>query len=342
MRLPLNEICADQRAQPRESLKTEITETYAAEMASGKEFPPLVVFHDGETYWLADGFHRRYAAINTGIAELPCEVHRGGLRDAILYSCGANADHGYRRTNEDKRRAVMRLLEDDEWRQWSDREIARQCRVDQSMVSRYRSSLMSDISMDDRTFVHHKTGKPTKMKTGGFKGQKIHHRNSIHVPEGMTAETLCRKAMGIEAAGVTAEEAAKEVSVDTKCYRAMRDIVMLSDRDDLREEDARDVAAALRTLNETNQTIQPHQMIKPLIDRIYGSNKAGPRARVETRRIEQFEYSVRLIVDSCEYFSNSVDVPYLSDDRAKQHINLLKEAERKLRRVRYLITETIS
>jgi hypothetical protein len=39
-------------------------------------------------------------------------------------SVSANAPHGLRRTNADKRRAVVRLLEDTEWSQWADREIA--------------------------------------------------------------------------------------------------------------------------------------------------------------------------------------------------------------------------
>jgi hypothetical protein len=38
---------------------------------------------------------------------------------------GGNAIHGKRRTNQDKRRAVMTLLEDDEWKAWSNHEIAR-------------------------------------------------------------------------------------------------------------------------------------------------------------------------------------------------------------------------
>ena len=31
-------------------------------MVEGAEFPPLIVFFDGATYWLADGFHRYYGA----------------------------------------------------------------------------------------------------------------------------------------------------------------------------------------------------------------------------------------------------------------------------------------
>ena len=54
--------------------------------------------------------------------------------DAILYSVGANAAHGLRRTNEDKRRAVMKLLNDPVWAGWASREIARRCAVDDKTV----------------------------------------------------------------------------------------------------------------------------------------------------------------------------------------------------------------
>jgi branched-chain amino acid transport system substrate-binding protein len=43
--------------------------------------------------------------------------------DAILYSVGANEMHGLRHTNEDKRRAVLTLLNDPGWSKWSDPEI---------------------------------------------------------------------------------------------------------------------------------------------------------------------------------------------------------------------------
>jgi hypothetical protein len=68
-------------------------------------------------------------------------VLTGSKRDAILYSVGANANHGKRRTNEDKRKAVLTLLNDEEWSQWSDTKIADQCQVDRSTVGVYRREL---------------------------------------------------------------------------------------------------------------------------------------------------------------------------------------------------------
>jgi hypothetical protein len=59
-------------------------------------------------------------------------------RDAILFSVSANAQHGQRRTNEDKRRAVMRLLEDPEWCKWSNYKIAARCGVSEFLVRRIK------------------------------------------------------------------------------------------------------------------------------------------------------------------------------------------------------------
>lgn len=139
--LPLSQIKADHRAQPRENLITDVVQSYAEAMQDGATFPPLVVFHDGDDYWLADGFHRRYAATSIGLTEFRCEVRSGNLRDAILFSCQVNAAHGSPRKTEDKRRAVMKLLQDDEWSHWSDQEIARHSKVSAPTVAKLRAEL---------------------------------------------------------------------------------------------------------------------------------------------------------------------------------------------------------
>jgi hypothetical protein len=64
---------------------------------------------------------------------------------------GANESHGLRRTNEDKRRAVVTLLNDEEWSGWSNREIARKCGVSDPFVMQIRSSLLT-VSSEPRTF----------------------------------------------------------------------------------------------------------------------------------------------------------------------------------------------
>jgi hypothetical protein len=137
-------IRADPQAQPRSTILTDKVGEYVERMMAGDVFPPMTVFFDGKTYWLGDGFHRYHAALGVGLDQFECDVQSGGLREAILFSCGANAAHGVPRSNEDKRRAVLKLLQDDEWSHWSDREIARHAKVNHETVGKYRDAMSFD------------------------------------------------------------------------------------------------------------------------------------------------------------------------------------------------------
>lgn len=133
----------DGGTQPRALLSEAVIADYAEDMVRGDHFPPVDVFHDGENYWLTDGFHRVHAAKRVGLQTIPAAIRQGTRRDAVLFSVGVNRSHGFRRTNADKRRQVLILLEDPEWRQWSDSEIGKRCGVSQPFVSKLRAELAS-------------------------------------------------------------------------------------------------------------------------------------------------------------------------------------------------------
>ncbi len=73
---------------------------------------------------------------------IEAEVLDGDARQAILHGIGSNASHGLRRTQADKRRAVERLLRDEEWSKWSDRKIAKVAKVDHKTVGKIRRDLL--------------------------------------------------------------------------------------------------------------------------------------------------------------------------------------------------------
>lgn len=127
--------------QPREALDPEIVTEYAEAMEAGDEFPPVkaVLSEDGEHIWLWDGFHRLAAAEKIGRERIRVDLAIGTLRAAILLSVQANATHGLRRSNADKRKAVVTLLQDPEWSEWSDREIARRTRTSHPFVAKIRA-----------------------------------------------------------------------------------------------------------------------------------------------------------------------------------------------------------
>lgn len=131
----------DGGTQSREKIEQSVVDEYAELIKEGVVFPPISVVHDGNEYYLADGFHRLLATQKAGMASIQCDVLTGTLRDAVLYSLSANSSHGLRRTLEDRRKAVMTMLEDFEWSEWSDREIARQCHVSHPFVAKMRAGM---------------------------------------------------------------------------------------------------------------------------------------------------------------------------------------------------------
>lgn len=140
MSVSISKIRRDGGTQSRAALNEQTVAEYAEAMSDPDTvFPPVTVYFDGKDYWLADGFHRVAAWERLGRTDIPAEIKQGDRRRAILHSVAANNAHGLRRTNDDKRRAVMTLLEDAEWSQWSDREIARRCAVDHKTVTRIRA-----------------------------------------------------------------------------------------------------------------------------------------------------------------------------------------------------------
>lgn len=144
MKLKLDEIQIDGGTQSRAALNEDVVAEYAEAITGGADMPPVTVFQDGKKYWLADGFHRYFAHQQARGVEIAADVHRGTKREAILHSLGANAHHGLRRTNEDKRAAVQRMLSDKEWKTWSDREIAKTCGVSHTFVSLLRNPKPAD------------------------------------------------------------------------------------------------------------------------------------------------------------------------------------------------------
>ena len=119
--MKISDIRTDGGTQPRKELNFEVVEEYRNAMESGVRFPDVTVFFDGIEHWLTDGFHRIESIKRLGKTEIEPEIINGTLRDAVLFSVGVNSTHGLRRTNEDKRRAVLVLLNDEEWSQWSNK-----------------------------------------------------------------------------------------------------------------------------------------------------------------------------------------------------------------------------
>jgi phage N-6-adenine-methyltransferase len=139
--IAIEDIRTDGGTQPRIHQDWKIIGEYAQDMLEGAIFPPVIIYFDDTDYWLADGFHRYHATRQINRETIAAEVRQGTQRDAILFSVGVNAHHGFRRANADKRAVVEKLLRDEEWSQWGNRKIARQCGVSLDLVNTMRHEL---------------------------------------------------------------------------------------------------------------------------------------------------------------------------------------------------------
>jgi hypothetical protein len=139
--VPLKDIKLDDRLQMRVfGISQEVVDEYAEVL---DELPPARVVSDGKTKWLTEGWHRYYAHQKAGKEAMPCQVQKGDFLDALLEAAAANASHGYRRSPDDKRKAVLALIEEERKGNhgWSNRQIATFCRVDEKLVRRMKKEM---------------------------------------------------------------------------------------------------------------------------------------------------------------------------------------------------------
>lgn len=171
MQIELAKIVAEGTTQMR-GYDDKLVEQYAEAMKNGAVFPPVTVFANGSSYYLGDGFHRLGAARAVKAKSIEAEVHEpingeSAQRSAILFAVGANDTHGRNRTADDKRRAVEALLKDPEWSRWTDREIARQCRVSHPFVATQRTRLINGgvLAREDKRKRKDKHGNVSEIDT---------------------------------------------------------------------------------------------------------------------------------------------------------------------------------
>ncbi len=180
--LPLDRI-ATESTQARAVISETVIGEYAEALERGDEFPPIDVYYDGKAYWLADGFHRLRAAARVGQETIAATVHPGGNREALLHALGANETHGHRRTDADRRHAVILMLNDSEWSVWGNREIARRCHVSDILVGRVRRDIEPKEKererATDETRKVKRGGKVYTMRTGNIGSTKAKQREAV-------------------------------------------------------------------------------------------------------------------------------------------------------------------
>lgn len=167
--------------QARLKTNEDAIESYADEMQRGAVFPPINVYFDGATYWLADGFHRYLSTKRNGQPTIAAEVQPGGRVEALRHALGANSLNGVYRTNGDKRNAVEIAL--GEWTDLANPVIAEICKVSSEFVRGCRQEMQKAGRIPQMITV---TGRDGKSYAGAIERQ----------PRGKTEESSSEKESG--------------------------------------------------------------------------------------------------------------------------------------------------
>jgi len=126
--IPINAITLDKKNQVRiTGVADETIWQYMESMKDGAIFPPIVVYEvKPGNYMLADGFHRVTANRNLGRETIPATIHQGTEADALYYSrFTANRTNGLRLTRSDLQALCETIIQDPEYRDRTDMELAK-------------------------------------------------------------------------------------------------------------------------------------------------------------------------------------------------------------------------
>ena len=171
----------DGGTQARLKLDQDVVKEYSEHMKDGDKFPPIIVFHDGSEYWLADGFHRYFASKANGALEIECDVRQGTLDDALLYAFSANGRRGLSMSAEDNRNIIIRMLQHPVWGKWSNAEIAKHVGVSKMTVGRVKALLEKDNPAPTKKTYKNKHGDESTIETkniGKNKEKKVKEKKA--------------------------------------------------------------------------------------------------------------------------------------------------------------------
>jgi len=145
----VDEITIDPRCQQREIDKDNVDRLVAVLDDGGQFNDPIEVFTDGDSTWLAHGFHRARAYVAAGFKTCHAIVHKGTLEDAIDFSCKPlNAAHGRPETRADRERRIRVMIE--RHADWSLRKLGEWCGVDHTTIKKYKDESGVGKSTPDR------------------------------------------------------------------------------------------------------------------------------------------------------------------------------------------------
>ena len=163
------------------------------------------------------------------------------------------------------------------------------------------------------------------------RGDKKTSGGRITVPDGKTPEIMCREGMAAEEAGLSSEEAAKEIGVAVAIFRKMKDIILLADRPDLSDSERCCVVDVLADMNAWRQVGPNHVKVSSIADSVWGTGEKGgaTRAQIEARRLAVFDRASGAIVDAC-MLADTIEIPRLGGEETTKVCVELTGAKREI------------
>jgi transposase-like protein len=275
VRLPIEKLKLDGGTQPRAVMDFEAINDYSEDMEAGVKFPPVIVFYDGENYWLADGFHRVKAAFGAGFDEIECEVHQGTLEDAQWYSFGANKTNGLRRTNADKQRAVQAALKHPRGVGLSDSQIAKHVGVSQRTVSNWRSQLEASQKISKiATRTVTRKGKTYQQRTDNI-GKRTRPKPELKPVQEMVQEPVQEQATAPEPdTNLLLEEHVQPDNGFNKWDSVFQAVATIADCDAASADIAREVNSRRNREQIIVDIRRAHELLASLVEQIDGGRDA--------------------------------------------------------------------
>lgn len=283
----LSKIKIDAGTQIRAAIDQQVVTDYAEAMTNGATFPPIVVFHDGNQYYLGDGFHRVLAAQRLEFRDIAADLRAGTKEDALWFALGANRTNGKRLTEGDKHHAVVIALS--AWPDKSPALIAEQVGCTRVYVQRIREQGVPGYKVPARTTGRDGRSYPTtRVKT--MAEQEKHEKVTDLVKQGLSNDAIVKAVGGTS--NTTLAKIRREVGVASPIDKSRSAIA--SRREQMRKmagdgHTSRQIAAAVGLSEDGCRNTLKREGIDVPADRAVGHIKRHDSNRIMERIVMDAE-----------------------------------------------------
>jgi len=281
VKVALASIAFDAGTQIREAINEAVVAEYAERMTKGVIFPAVVLFHDGNQYYMADGFHRALAAKRNDFSDIEADVQPGTKTDALWFALGANKANGQRLTLADKKHAVLLALQT--WPAKSAGQIGDQVGCSHSYVS----SIRNEVSMtgnpehvtgkDGSTYPASKSARERRRETVAsllVQGQSV---SEVRAATGVGRDVISEVRRDLGLSGVPTTKAARAQRLDRMREMAAEGY------------SSRQIAADVELSDDRCRELLRRQGIEVPADAVIGKTKRHDSTRIIARIVADAE-----------------------------------------------------